>query len=226
MTESNISTSQASTMLHLQYKLNSIVDANWIEKKFPYLRAAFMEAAEALEHFGWKWWKKQECDIAQVKLELSDILHFYLSDLLISSNGNIEESTKLLISECNCTLDNVTIDEININFSELDTRALFELIAAFSALRRRSFPLFNEILERIEMDWQELYQSYTSKNILNIFRQDNGYKAGTYCKTWDDKEDNLHLAELAATLDERHPNYADELYNLLREKYLASTKQP
>ena len=37
---------------------------------------------ELLDHFGWKWWKLQPGDLDQVRLELVDIWHFGLSDLL------------------------------------------------------------------------------------------------------------------------------------------------
>ena len=39
------------------------------------------------------------------------------------------------------------------------------------------------------------------KNVLNFFRQDNGYKDGSYIKLWDGKEDNQHLVELTTELD-------------------------
>ena len=36
-----------------------------------------------------------------------------------------------------------------------------------------------------------LYKFYVAKNVLNQFRQDHGYKEGTYKKTWNGKEDNV-----------------------------------
>ena len=49
---------QASTMLTLQTSMNVKVDPNWIQARYPYLRAVVIEGAEAIEHHGWKWWKK------------------------------------------------------------------------------------------------------------------------------------------------------------------------
>lgn len=54
---------QAKMMLDLQARMNSKVEPNWIAVRFPYLRAVVIEAAEATEHHGWKWWKKQDCDM-------------------------------------------------------------------------------------------------------------------------------------------------------------------
>jgi dimeric dUTPase (all-alpha-NTP-PPase superfamily) len=37
------------------------------------------EMAELIDSLHWKWWKKQETDIGNVKVELVDILHFWVS---------------------------------------------------------------------------------------------------------------------------------------------------
>ena len=47
-------------------------------------RQAFViEGAEAIEHHGWKWWKKQDCDLPQLQMEIIDIWHFLLSEILL-----------------------------------------------------------------------------------------------------------------------------------------------
>jgi hypothetical protein len=56
-----------------------------------------------------------------------------------------------------------------------------------------------------------------AKNVLNRFRQDNGYKEGSYQKTWNGKEDNVVMLEL---LDEKMPT-PNELYEKLSSKYKA-----
>lgn len=37
------------------------------------------ESAEAIDSLNWKWWKKDEDDWGNVKVELVDILHFWVS---------------------------------------------------------------------------------------------------------------------------------------------------
>ena len=66
-----------------------------------------------------------------------------------------------------------------------------------------------------------LYRDYVSKNVLNHFRQDHGYKTGEYKKTWDGKEDNVHMAELLDALAGNAPgaNVADTLYQGLKQRY-------
>lgn len=70
-------------MLELQDGMNSKVNADWRKAGFEWYRAIWMESAEMLEHYGWKWWKKQEADVMQVKLEIVDIVHFGLSIRLV-----------------------------------------------------------------------------------------------------------------------------------------------
>ena len=210
---------QVQTMLDLQHKLNTIVDAEWIAKKFPYLRAAFVESAEALDHYGWKWWKQQTPNIPQVQIEISDILHFYLSDILLSANGDITAAQTIMLRECQKTTEAVIVGQNSYKLAETDTSTLFELLAATSILRQRSLPIFQELMQRTDLDWSSLYAAYISKNILNIFRQNNGYKEGTYIKTWDGLEDNEHLHDIMLKLDSSDKNFSHLIFNARTEKY-------
>ena len=57
------------------------------------------------------------------------------------------------------------------------------------------------------------------KNVLNFFRQDNGYKDGTYVKTWNGREDNEHLVDLVSPLDSDAADFADQVYRALEGRY-------
>ena len=83
-----LSMNQAATMLALQANMNAKVDPNWITARYPYLRAVAIEGAEAIEHHGWKWWKKQDKDLSQLQMELVDIWHFILSEILLRNDDN------------------------------------------------------------------------------------------------------------------------------------------
>ena len=73
---------QLAAMADLQAGLNDNVHPNWRSQGHEYYRAIWVECAELLDHYGWKWWKHQQTDLAQVKLEVVDIWHFGLSDLI------------------------------------------------------------------------------------------------------------------------------------------------
>ena len=47
------------------------------------------------------------------------------------------------------------------------------------------------------MSNEDVYIDYITKNCLNKFRQDNGYKDGSYIKNWNGKEDNVVAFEIA-----------------------------
>ncbi|MFT5420448.1 MAG: hypothetical protein ACI9D5_001192, partial [Candidatus Endobugula sp.] len=61
---------QTQVMLDLQEAMNSRVHADWREQEFEWYRAIWIECAELMDHYGWKWWKQQIPDSEQVKLEL------------------------------------------------------------------------------------------------------------------------------------------------------------
>lgn len=208
---------QATTMLALQAQMNAKVNPDWVKAAYPYLRAVVVEGAEAMEHRGWKWWKKQECDLAQVQMELVDIWHFTLSHLLLQRSGDQAQALADLLQPDNA--DSIQFDGQTYVLSDLDLIAKLELNIGLAAARRISLPLFAALLHDCDMDWNELYCQYVGKNVLNFFRQDNGYKAGTYQKTWSGREDNEHLVEIMQTLDSGADDFQHQLYASLKQRY-------
>ena len=104
-------------------------------------------------------------------------------------------------------------------FSQLNLLEKLELLIGLAAAKRTSIGLFSALLVDCKMSWLDLYQQYVSKNVLNFFRQDNGYKQGTYRKVWDGREDNEHLVELMANLDASALSFQDDLYQALHQRY-------
>ena len=72
-----------------------------------------------------------------------------------------------------------------------------------------------------EISWTELYCQYVGKNVLNMFRQDKGYKEGTYQKIWNGREDNEYLVEIIGSLDSSRSEFKDEVYAALESAYPA-----
>ena len=73
-------------------------------------------------------------------------------------------------------------------------------------------------MNKIGMDLPELYRLYMGKNALNKFRNDNGYKEGTYKKVLRGKEDNVHLIEILKELD-NYDNVFEDVYIKLGNRY-------
>lgn len=218
-----LSKDQATTMLTLQASMNAKVDPNWVQARYPYLRAVAIEGAEAIEHHGWKWWKKQDKDLAQLQMELIDIWHFILSEILLRNEEQEDEPLDALMYslEAIATTDRVNLDGQDFVLAELDLLAKLELLIALAVVRRIDMALFAAIMADCEMDWTELFRQYVGKNVLNMFRQDHGYKAGTYQKEWLGREDNEHLVEVIHQLDANAPDFKDQVYVDLKARYPA-----
>ena len=198
---------QLITMLDMQDAMNTKVHPDWRHQDFAWYRAIWTECAELMDHYGWKWWKKQVPDMAQVKLELVDIWHFGLSILLLSEDSREEVA-----------------EQIARQLGESRQAPAFrDALEAFTleTLHSKTFDvaLFADLLAAADMSFDELYTSYVGKNVLNFFRQDHGYQDGSYRKVWRGKEDNQHLVEVVAKLDTSQPGFKDELYAALASRY-------
>lgn len=195
------------TMLQMQEAMNEKVHTEWTTQNFEWYRAIWIEAAELLDHYGWKWWKKQQPDREQVVLELIDIWHFGLSILLSEKKSHSEIAGKI-------------VNELKVVAEDEDFRLLLEAFA-LETLKTRAFDLrgFARLMAGIQLDFDELFRTYVGKNVLNFFRQDNGYKDGSYVKVWNNKEDNEHLAEVVADLDDNRSDFRDAVYKGLKARY-------
>jgi dimeric dUTPase (all-alpha-NTP-PPase superfamily) len=195
-------------MLDLQDNMNTKVNANWQSQGFAWHRAIWVECAELLDHYGWKWWKKQAPDTEQVALELIDIWHFGLSIFLQTGT-----EAELLVAQIQ--------QQLVIATDEPDFRLdLEKFVAATLSDRQFHLALFGRLMAGIGMSFEQLYRGYVGKNVLNFFRQDHGYKDGSYRKHWSDgREDNAHLVELAQDLDAAKLEFKDELYAALQARY-------
>ncbi len=195
-------------MLTMQHNMNTRVHENWVEQHFEWYRAAWIECGELIDHYGYKWWKKQHSDMEQVRLEIIDIWHFGMSALFVEGK-TIERIAGEIV-------DDLSGHEP----SGLDVREATEALA-LHALRTKSFSpsLFRDLMLAAGMEFDDLYTAYVGKNVLNFFRQDHGYKEGTYLKNWQGREDNEHLVELLEPLDKSAEDFADQVYRSLATRY-------
>lgn len=216
---------QTMAMLELQDRVNRAVNPNWLQAGYPFLRAAVVEGAEAMEHHGWKWWKAQTPNIAQLQMELVDIWHFMLSDFIVKSGGHLFDAASAVMMSTHKigAVEVVHFDGKAYRLEDIDIIGKLELLVGLSVARRTSVPLFESLLDDCGLTWDDLFQQYVPKNVLNIFRQDNGYKEGRYQKTWAGREDNEHLVEIMAFLDPADTDYKGKLLAELQKRYAELT---
>lgn len=211
---------QLKVMINLQNIMNATVDTNWINKDWDWFRASMLEGAEGIEHHGWKWWKAQNKDLAQLQMEIVDIWHFYLSEFIRVSKGNEEDALNLIKSHYE-EHDNKLV---NFDYKQYDLTSLpllnkLDLLIGLAASKRYHVPLILSIVKDCDMDWVKFYEMYVNKNVLNIFRQKNGYKQGTYHKEWFGKEDNIYLEEISKKLNPSNDDYYEVLWSELEKTY-------
>lgn len=80
-------------MANLQACVNNVFDPEWISKNRPFHRAAVIELVEALDWIGGsevKWWKPTPDQKVkkQFQLELIDVIHFILSQMILDAVKN------------------------------------------------------------------------------------------------------------------------------------------
>ncbi|TKB47854.1 dUTP diphosphatase [Thalassotalea mangrovi] len=209
MADLSVAVTQIQQMLTMQDAMNSRVSETWRDNGYQWYRAIWVECAEMLDHHGWKWWKHQECDVAQVQLELVDIFHFGLSLRLMQEADTNKIAETLAV-------------EIQHPLQGDDFKQVLEVLASAAVSEQRfDGPSFAACLTLMNMDLDELFRQYVGKNTLNFFRQDHGYKEGSYIKVWDGKEDNEVLADLVNSLDSSASDFQQQVYNGLKSAYPA-----
>jgi dimeric dUTPase (all-alpha-NTP-PPase superfamily) len=182
------------------------------DREINWMRCIYMEAAEAIDSLNWKHWKDiaKADDIANVKIELVDIWHFIMSEHIVMLG--IDDA----ILEAQKCFDEVK-NQPNEYFEVMELIDLLEQILAQAA--NGDFPLtafFRAIRSLEDFEMSDVYTLYIGKNCLNQFRQDHGYKDGSYIKIWDGKEDNVTMQ----TILEKNPNIDfDGLYDELKKSY-------
>jgi dimeric dUTPase (all-alpha-NTP-PPase superfamily) len=223
-------------MLQLQAQLNDATNGeDWTKgitknnKVINWKRCIYMECAEMIDSFSWKHWKSinKEPDWDNLKIEVVDVWHFVMSlaieDYSKNLKGQIED---LAINISNLgSFSKIDINDENYA-SEDDVMSKVEnimlLVLSKDALDLEA--LFSEFFDLVIMsglDLETLYRLYVGKNILNQFRQDNGYKDGSYIKVWNGEEDNVVMKRIWEENGDIKP---EVLYKELSKNYLALTK--
>jgi len=217
-------------MLELQQQLNDATNGlGWEDgvtkngKVIDWKRCTYLECAELIESYPWKHWKNIDAkpDYANIKIEAVDIWHFIMSqgleDYKRENLGSIDTLARNINDLPNFTIFN---QEIKEKFKDH-----YEQIAVVENLMKTLFcdesteklmESFIEVAVQSGLNLDALYTLYVGKNILNKFRQDHGYKEGTYIKIWDGQEDNVTMQSILEADDNISP---DGLYSKLEEAY-------
>lgn len=216
-----------------------------------YIRKESNEATERLPFKHWAKITDTvtEIDINQIRMEVVDIFHFLLSQCISFMEQNSINWKEYVVFEqvmidhdhnsynfmaleilFNVKFESdivALLERITENHGYYDVVRNFELLeAATYSGNLNGFEYFDEfvnIMHSLNMDFDLLTKLYYGKNALNKFRNDNGYKEGTYIKNWNGvDEDNDFLQDI---LDQMHQHELesvtaiDMIYIKLQIKY-------
>jgi dimeric dUTPase (all-alpha-NTP-PPase superfamily) len=217
-------------MLKLQQQLNDATNGEGWEKgvtkngkRIDWKRCTYLECAELIESYPWKHWKNIDAqpDYDNIKIEAVDIWHFIMSqgleDYKMQHLGSIEA-----LADAICNLNNYPafLKEITPT-----TKNYYEQIEVVEKLMKvlfcnesttRLMEAFIDVAVQSGLNLDSLYKLYVGKNILNQFRQDHGYKEGSYIKIWNGQEDNVTMQGILERSDDITP---EALYAALEEAY-------
>ena len=213
-------------MFLLQKKLNDSTNGkNWelgqnkFGKDINWLRCIHMEVAELIESTPWKHWKNinAEPDMNNIHVELVDIWHFLMSYIL--QETNVPRAVSLV--NTHCIYEAVEDVDVKVMVKESEKLSYISL-----AIETGNMPTFSGIERFIDqffrcckisgLSFNWLQKLYIGKNCLNKFRQDHGYKEGSYTKIWNGDEDNVVMVSI---LEKMENVSFDELYSKLEDNY-------
>lgn len=218
-------------MFRLQQRLNDDTNGpKWREgvtkqgKVINWKRCIVMEMAELVDSFSWKHWKNIAggIDLENIKIEMVDIWHFVMSYILRfhTSEGAAKQALSAMkmshikLPKTWSEADNARLEELLEPFENLMAMALVK--TDDEVYREELLEQFWECVDAVGMSFDELYRLYIGKNALNQFRQQHGYKEGTYVKIWDGREDNVVMQEILA--DNPDITY-EKLLDMLEDLY-------
>jgi dimeric dUTPase (all-alpha-NTP-PPase superfamily) len=232
----------AAKFLEVQNELNLKLSPEWATKDWAYPDAMFTEATEAYNHLNWEWWRAtdRKIDWNQVKLEWVDVMHFLLSEVISSGCQKEFETqfeTQNLVTAYTLTEENrlpllkdtikmFVKSVIEYQYSDVTGKGDLKTVISYFLLG----------LYYLGLSKEEFYTLFIGKVCLNQLRWKNGYKKGIaesqfiskdspkqfkdyYIKVWNGVEDNVWLAEYAATLDPNDAEFKSKLEAALDAKY-------
>ena len=217
-------------MLELQQELNDATNGKGWEngitkngKPIDWKRCTYLECAELIESYPWKHWKNIDAkpDYANIKIETVDIWHFIMSQGLQTYKkeglGSIETLARNINDLSNFPAFSAEIQEsFKDYYQQIAVVEVFIKTLFCGGSTEKLVEEFINVAIQSGLNLDTLYSLYIGKNILNTFRQDHGYKDGSYIKIWNGKEDNVIMQGILEENEEISPQ---ALYAALEKAY-------
>lgn len=239
----------AAKFLKVQNELNKKLAEDWETKGWAYPDAMLTEAAEAYNHLNWEWWRSvdRQIDWNQVKLEWVDVAHFLFSEVIAGHHQGELSQILEMFQEGELGTHDETDKSINIDSLKCSIKNFIGSVISYDIYKKEDWVTsiddfrqvvywFLNVVADLKLSLSEFYTLFIGKVCLNQLRWKNGYKKGIldlsnplatvvaehrqfYIKQWNGKEDNVWLAEYAATLDPSDEQFKQKLEAALDAKY-------
>jgi len=204
-----------------QREINEKVDNDWETKKRNWNLAIITESVELLDSIDWPWWKNKKTDWDNVTVEMIDTFTFLLSHLIEQKMENLivpyisiremENAKNPVIIKKDKELEEFVLNKMSVDF--LRSILMGNVLSTFI--------IWFDVWYSLGFNITDLFKFYFTKNCLNLFRQNHGYKEGTYQKIWHGEEDNAILNRVIIDIDyddnfQDNVNFQiDQIYNSL-----------
>ena len=188
-------------------------------------RCIYMECAELIDSFAWKHWKNISAapDVNNIVIEIVDIWHFVMSYILEQYYGS--KNIDHIVSDVTAVsgfaeFSSYAYDVREYSIYEIvnDSELIIHETSGFELQIGELLTDFFRVAIKCGVSLDILFEKYIGKNVLNKFRQNNGYKEGSYRKIWGDLEDNEVLIEVLS----KGAVSASEIYEQLQKIYDAT----
>lgn len=185
-------------MLEMQEDLNLYINTDWKKvRTISQLEMAIMDELSEYMRSGrrWKWWKGSGSPNEwNEKLEVIDVVHFYLSKILLHPRLKEMETGFLLGFETKQEFRAPIVKEDNTFDHDVFMRAARILMDGQPGVPAN----LDRFLKICGLTNLEVSAIYMAKITLNQIRQDQGYQKGTYTKVVGGLEDNDRLCDIVA----------------------------
>jgi len=178
-------------MMGIQGLLNALVDEDWRKNlSFNMYKVAMIDEFAELLGSGrnWKWWKHgHNIDAWNEKIEVIDIVHFYLSMMEIHGYagagdhtiGHVANTRTLMFHTDDESFDHNVFIRIFEQMLETNPKVCY----------------VDDLVQSVGLSQEEVSALYLAKSILNTVRQTKGYSTGEYKKHIGGVEDNVFLQQ-------------------------------
>lgn len=177
-----------------------------------------MELCELIDSYPWKHWKSisDTPDFDNIKIELVDVLHFILSldleEVYNKTQSVLDHSlvvhsieflqNPVIKKSCRYDIDKILSDNPFIAPVDHLLDIVKHWVKSETMTAMAHYRYLSGIMQYLEehelFTEEEMFKLYFGKNALNYFRQQHGYKEGTYIKNWGEEysEDNEYMLHI------------------------------